>query len=160
MFGCDFLHDLHRQLVMVGRDIGRRVDRRQFVLCGRHFVVLRLGKDAQLPEFLVQICHISGDSRFDDAEIVIIHLLSFRRHRAEQGPAAELQIFSLFIHFTVDQKIFLLRTDGSPHIFDIVTAEQAEDPHGLLVQGLHGAQQRRLFVERLAAVGTECGRDA
>ena len=38
--------------------------------------------------------------------------------------------------------------------------EQPQHPHGLLVDGLHGAQQRGLLIQRLAAVGAERCRDA
>ena len=41
----DLLHHLHRQLVVVGGDVGGREDRRQLVLRGRHFVVLGLGAE-------------------------------------------------------------------------------------------------------------------
>ena len=37
------LHDLHRQLVVVGSDVAGREHRRKLVLRGRHFVVLGLG---------------------------------------------------------------------------------------------------------------------
>ena len=60
--GSDLLHDLHRELIVVHGDVGRRKDGREFVLRGRDFVVLGLGEDAVLPERLVEIAHIGGDA--------------------------------------------------------------------------------------------------
>ena len=145
---------------MVGRDIGRRVDWRQLMLRGRYFVMLGLGEDAKFPQRFVQIRHISGDARLDRAEIVVVHFLSLRRHRAEQGSAAEFQILALFIHLAVDQKVFLLRTDRGSDIFDLSVAEELENSQCLFIQGLHGTQQRCFFVKRLSAVGAERGWDA
>ena len=51
----DLLHYLHRQLVVVGGDIGGGEDRRQLVLAGRDLVVLGLGENAELPQLLVQV---------------------------------------------------------------------------------------------------------
>ena len=42
------LHDLHRQLLVVGADVGVLEDRRQLVLVGRDLVVARLGRHAEL----------------------------------------------------------------------------------------------------------------
>ena len=53
----DLLHHLHCELVVVCGHIGGRVDRCQLMLCGGNLVVLRLGKDPELPELLVQILH-------------------------------------------------------------------------------------------------------
>ena len=81
----DLLHDLHRELIVVDGDVGRREDGRKFVLRGRDFVVLGLGEDAVLPQRLVEIAHIGGDARFERAEVMIFHLLPARRARAEEG---------------------------------------------------------------------------
>ena len=57
-----FLHHFHGKLVVVHRHVGRVKDGRQFVLGGSHFVVFGLGRDPQLPQFLVKIVHIGGHS--------------------------------------------------------------------------------------------------
>ena len=55
--GCDLLHHLHRELVVIGCDICRGIDGCKLMLRGSHFVVLRLGKDTELPELVVEILH-------------------------------------------------------------------------------------------------------
>ena len=158
--GGHLLHDLHGQLVVVGGDICSGIDGRQLVLGGSHLVVLRLGQNAQLPQLLVQILHERADALPDDAEILIVQLLPLGRGRAEQGAAAEDQILPLVEHLPIHQEILLLRANGGSDTLHVLVAEQVQHPQGLLVQRLHGAQQRRLFVQRFAAVGTEGRGDA
>ena len=50
-----------------------------------HLIVLRLCGHAQLPQFLVYIFHKRSDTLADRSEIVIVQLLSFRRHSPKQG---------------------------------------------------------------------------
>ena len=91
---------------------------------------------------------------------MIVELLALGRLRAEERAAAELQILALFIERLVDQEILLLRADLRCHAVGLLVAEQAQDAYGLAADCLHGAQQRRLLVERVAAVGAEHRRDA
>ena len=108
---CDFLHHFHCELVVVGSDICRIIDRSKFVLCRGYFVVLCLCKDTELPEFTVEVCHIFSDSRLDRTEIVIVHFLSLWRHSTEKSSACHDEVFTLFPHLTVYEEIFLLRAD-------------------------------------------------
>ena len=123
----NLLHDLHGKLVVIGCDIGRRIDRRKLMLRGRHFVMLRLGKNAQLPQFLVQIRHVGRDARLDRAEIVVVHLLPLRRLCPEKRASREDQILTFFVHFSVHEEVFLLRPDGSAHTLDVCVAKQPQD---------------------------------
>ena len=156
----NLLHDLHGKLVVIGCDIGRRIDRRKLMLRGRHFVMLRLGKNAQLPQFLVQIRHVGRDARLDRAEIVVVHLLPLRRLCPEKRASREDQILTFFVHFSVHEEVFLLRPDGSAHTLDVRVAKQPQDAQRLLIQRLHGAQQRRFLIQCLAPIGAESRRDA
>ena len=122
--------------------------------------MLRLGQDAELPQLLVQILHIRRDARTDGAEIMIVQLLTLGRLRAEERPAAQAQILALQIELLVDQEIFLLRADLRVDLLGLVVTEQTQDAHGLTADRVDGAQQRRLFIQRLAGVGAENGRDA
>ena len=155
----DLLHDLHGELVVVGGDVGGRVDRRQLVLRGGNLVVLGFGEDSELPELVVQVGHIGRDARLDDAEVVVVQLLPLRRHGTEERPPAEHEVAALFVHLLVDEEVLLLWTDRGAHALDGGVAEQAQDAHGLLVQRLHRAQQGRLLIERLASIGAEGGGD-
>ena len=58
----DFFHGLHRQLIMVGGDVGGRKDRGEFMLGRGDLVVLGLGGDAELPQLHIQVGHESRDS--------------------------------------------------------------------------------------------------
>ena len=79
MFCRHFLHYFHRKLVMVGCNICSGINRCQFILSRSNFVMLRLGKYSQFPEFLIKFFHKSGNFRFDHAKIVVAHFLPFRR---------------------------------------------------------------------------------
>ena len=156
----DLLHDLHGQLVVVGGDVGGGVNGRQLMLGGGDLVMFGLGKDTQLPQLFVQIFHVSSNAGLDDAEVVVIHLLPLGGFRAEQGSSGEDQILALLVHFLIHKEIFLLGTDVGADALDVGVAEELQDTHGLTVQGFHGAQQRGLLIQRLAAVGAERRGDA
>ena len=153
--GSHLLHDLHGQLVVIGGDICGGVDGRQLMLGRGHLIVLRLGQNTQLPELLIQIGHILRHTGLDSAEVMVIHLLTLGGSGTEQRAAAENQVLALAVHGAVHQEILLLGADRGANTFDIRVAKQLQDTHGLLVQGLHGAQQRGFFIQRLATVGTE-----
>ena len=156
----DLLHHFHCQLVVVGGNVRRGEYRRELVLRGGNFVVLGLGHDAEFPEFFVQFGHVRGYFGLDGTEIVVVHLLALGRLGAEQRAAGEAQVGAGVVHFFGDQEIFLLGADGGTDVPGGGVAEQPEDPERLLVERFHGAQERRLFVQRVAAVGTERGGDA
>ncbi len=153
-------HHLHHKLVVVRRDVACGEDRRELMLRRGDLVVLRLREDAELPQLVVQVPHERGHARLDDAEVMVLHLLALRRLRAEQGAARVDKVLPLFIHGLVDEKIFLLRPDGCDDAPGVRVAEQAQDAQRLLVDGVHGAQQRGFLVQRFAAVGAERRRDA
>ena len=154
----DGTHDLHGQLVVVGRDVGGGEHRRHLVLARCNLVVLGLGEDAQLPQLLVELLHESSNARTECAEVVIIHFLTLRRHCTEQGAAGKDQVLALCVVLAVDQEIFLLRAYGGGYTLNIL-AEQLEDAARLCADGVHRAQQRRFLIEDLTGVGAECGRN-
>ena len=122
--------------------------------------MFRLRIDTQFPQFCVQFLHIGFYPGFDSAEVVIIQFLPLGRLCTEQSPTAEDQILPLFIHGLVDQKILLLRAYAGMDALDVLIAEELQDPKGLLVQRLHGSQQRCFLIQGLATVGTERRGDA
>ena len=155
----DLLHDLHRDLVVIRRHIGFRIDRRQFMLRGCHFVVFRFCKHAQLPEFLVQFFHKSCHIGLDYAEIMIIHFLPLRRLCAEKRSSGETQIRAFIIHFLRYEEIFLFRADERDHTLCGIISEEPQDPERLHIQRLHGTQQRCFLIQCMAFIGTERSRD-
>ena len=154
------LHKLHGKLVVVGGDVGGRVDGCQFMLGRCHLIVFGLGKDPPLPQLIVQLGHVRRHSGLDHAEVMVVHFLALGRLCAEQRAAGKPQIRALVIHLLGDQEVFLLRADGGADTFHIVIAKEPQDTQGLLVQRFHGAQQGRFLVQRFAAVGAEGGGDA
>ena len=151
----DFLHYLHGQLVVVGGDVRCGVYGCELMLRRCDFVVLGLCKNAELPELFVEVCHVSGDSRLDNSEIVVVHLLSLGRLCAEKSASAEDEVFALLIECLVNEEVFLLGADGGAHALYIGVAEESENTKSLLVESLHGTEQRRFLVECLAAVRAE-----
>ena len=109
---------------MIRSNVGSRIDRSQFMLCRRHLIVLGLCCDAQFPALLIELFHELSDPLTDDSEIVVIHLLSFRRHCPEQCPSCKDQVFSLQIFFFVYKEVFLFRSHRGIDIFYILLSKQ------------------------------------
>ena len=126
----------------------------------RNLIVLRLCRDTQLPELLVQILHVRADALLDDAKVVILHLLSLGRRCAKKSAPCKHQVFSLQVEILVYEEIFLLRTHAGCDLGSLCVSKQFYDAQRLFAQRLHGAQQRRLLVKRLACVGAERCRNA
>ena len=158
--GGDLFHHLHGELVVVARRVGGGKDRGELVLCRGHLVVLGFGEDAEFPQLFVQIFHVGRHPGLDGPKIVVFQLLAFGRLGAEQGAPAENEVLSLVVQLFVHQKVLLFRTDGCHHLFYFLVSEQPENPQRLFVDRLLRAEEGRLFVERLAAIGAEDRRDA
>ena len=149
------LHDLHRQLVVIHRDVGSFKYRCQLMLRGRNLVVLCLRRNAELPELLFQIMHVFGYLRFQNAEIVILHLLPLRCRSSDQGASAHQEILSLKVHILVDQEILLLGTNCGVNMCNLLISEKMKNLDRLLGQSLHGTQKRGFLVQSFSAKGTE-----
>ncbi len=91
------LHRLHHKLVVVNRNVCRLINRGKLMLCRRNLVVLCLCRNAQLPQFLVQILHVRADTLLDDAKVMVFHLLSLRGRCAEQRASRKHQVLPLHI---------------------------------------------------------------
>ena len=151
----DPLHGLHHKLIVIHRDIRRRIDRRELVLCRRRLVMLGFSRHAQFPEFLIQILHISAHPLFDHAEIMILHLLAFRRRRAKESAPRKHQILPPQVQILIHQKIFLLRSDTRRHLCRRSITKEFYNTQCLIAQRLHGPKQRRLFIQRITRIRTE-----
>ena len=88
------LQRLHNQLVVIYGHIALGVNGSQLMLSRSHLVVLGLGRHTQLPQLLIHILHEIRDPLPDNAEVVIVQLLSLRRHGAKQRPARKNQILA------------------------------------------------------------------
>ena len=131
------LHKLHGYLVVVGRNIGCRIDRRKLVLGRRDLVMLGFCKNAELPQLLVKLLHERGNARLYRSVIVVVQLLALGRLRAEERSAGVHYILAFFINAFVDEEIFLLRADGRLYGCDVVISEQPEHAQSLTVERLH-----------------------
>ncbi len=156
----NLFHAFHYQLIVIGRNIGRHVDRRKLMLRRGSLIVLGLPKHAQLPKLYVQLLHKGGDPFLDSTEIVVVKLLPLRRHRAEQRSPGENQILSLKIFRLVDNKILLLRTHRTRNTGNIRISEKLHHTDCLLADCLHGTQKRRFLIQCLPGIGAEGRRNA
>ena len=156
MFQGSLLHDLHRQLVVIGCNVGSCVDWCKLMLSRRHFVMLCLCQDAQFPKFFVQIFHKSSYARFDHAEVMVVHLLSFWRFCAKQRPASEPEVLSFVVHFFCNEEILLLRSHRRNHPFCGLVAKKPQNTQGFFAQHFHRPKKRCLFVQSRTSVRTEC----
>ena len=122
------------------------------MLSGCDFVVLCLREDAELPEFLVEVVHELLYLGLDNAEVMVVHLLSLRSLGTEECPSGVLDVRALIVHLLCDEEVLLLGSDGCVNVFRCVVAEELQDTERLLVQSLHGSEQRCLLIESLACV--------
>ena len=106
-----FLQDAHHDLIMICCNIYRCIDRCQFMLCRCNFIMLCLCCHTKFPAFFIYFLHISRNSLTDSSKIMIIHLLTFRRHRTKQSSSCICKIFSLQPFFFIYKKIFLFSTN-------------------------------------------------
>ena len=71
--------------------------RSQLVLCRSNFIMFCFGRNTKFPELYVQIVHISCNTRFQSAEVMIFHFLALRSRSTDQCTSAEYKVFSLFV---------------------------------------------------------------
>ena len=90
---------------------------------------------------------------------MLIELLALARHRAEQRATAHDEVAAAFVILLGDQEVLLLGADRGDDALRIL-AEQRQHAVGLLLDGGHRAQKRRLLVQRLAGVAAEGGGNA
>ena len=91
---------------------------------------------------------------------MVIQLLTAGRLGAEEGAAGHPQVLPLVVHLLIHQEVLLLRADTGRDLAGLRVSEQPQDTDGLTAHVLHGPQQRRLFVQRVTAVGAQDGGDA
>ena len=155
----NLLHHFHGQKVVVDGNVGGIVNGGELMLAGGNFVVLGLCGDAQLPQLGVQILHKVGDNGADHTKVVLFQFLALGRCRAKQGAAGQNQVQALVVILFADQEVLLLRANGGGNALNIL-AEQVQYLAGLVADGLHGTQQRGLFIQCFAGVRAECSGDA
>ena len=151
---------LHDRLLMVGRDVRVFVERRDLVLTGSHLIVPGLHRHAELEEISLGLEHAGEHPLGDGPEILVLKLLPLRRLGTEQRPPGHHEVGAGKKEVAVDEKVFLLRSARRSHLADVLVAEQGQHAAGLLVDGLHRAEQRGLLIQRLARPRAERRGDA
>ena len=155
----DPLQRRHGELLMVGGLVGVLEDRRHLVLARGDLVVARGDGHTQTVELELDLVHALEHARGNRAEVVVVELLALGRLGPEQRPTGSLQVGASVEELLVHEEELLLRTAGGGH----GRGRRAEEPERaarLLIDGLHGAQQRRLLVECVTRPRREGGRDA
>ena len=152
------LHERHEQHVVVDGEVGVLEDGCQLKLVGGHLVVARLHRDAEHEGVYLQIAHEGCHTLGDAAEIVVVHLLVLGGVVSHEGAACEQKVGAGSIEAFVDKEVLLLPSEIARHLFHL-GVEVVTDVGGCHVDGFQGSQERRLIVERLAAVGDEDGGD-
>ena len=99
---CDFFHELHRKLVVVGSYVDYGEDGCKLVLGGRNLVVTGFSQNSQFPQLLVKVLHKSNDSGTNVAEVVVLKFLPFGRFRSEKSSSRKDEVFALKVKFFID----------------------------------------------------------
>ena len=133
----DTRQNLHDRLLVVGRDVGVFIERRDFVLAGRHLVVPGLDGYAELEELPLPIEHAGQYPLGDRAEVLVLEFLPLRRLGTEERAAGHCQVGASEEEVAVDQEVFLLRTARGCHLADVLVAKHRQHATGLLVDRLH-----------------------
>ena len=116
VLACNSLQGLHNNLVVVNCHICLCIDRSQLVLCRSYFVVLCLCRNTKFPKLFVHILHERSDPLADGSEVMVIKLLSFRRHCTEECTACKDKVFSLKELLLIYKEVFLLRSYGRSYL--------------------------------------------
>ena len=156
----DSLENFHREHVVVGGEVLVLEHRGEFELRRAHFVVARFRRDAELPKFLVDFRHKGKDAALDLSEVVVLELLVTRRADTEKRATGLHQVGTLPVKFSIDEEVFLFRSEGRERALVPFHAEKLRDAINLLRQGGLRTEQRGLLVESFAVVAVEHRRNA
>ena len=154
------LDHLHRQVLVIGGQVGVLEDRGDLVLAGGDLVVAGLDRDAELEQLVLGVGHAGQHAgRGSLPKYWSSSSCPLGGRGAEQGAAGGDQVGPEVVEVLVDQEVFLLRPDGREHVPGRGVAEQFEDAQRLAAEGFHRPQQRGLGVQGLAGPAEEGGGD-
>ena len=121
--------------------------------------MLCLGSNPQFPQFLIHVLHICRYFLADGSQVMVIHLLTLRRHSTEESTSCKGQILPLHKILITHQKILLLRSHGRGNFLGSCIAKKADQAQRLFIDSLHGTQQWGLLIECFPCIGTKCRRN-
>ena len=153
---AEHFHNLH---VVVAGEVHFLEHRGKFKLCRSDFVVAGLRRNAELPEFLFHVVHKVQDAGRNATKVMVFHLLVLCRSCTEQCAAGLVQVRALQVETLVDEEVFLFCAEGDGDLL-LGHAEHTHEAVGGLLQGLNGAEQRSLLVQRFAGVAAKRGGNA
>ena len=156
----DLSDHLHHELVLIYRHVYLGIYACKLMLGRRYLIVFRLGKHTELPQLFIQLFHELRYLRLDGPEIMIVEFLPLRRHHSEQSPSCESKVRPFLIEVDRNKEIFLFCSGYRMYSLYCCIAQQFQHSQCLIVQRIHGPQQRCLLIHCFAAVGTERGRYA
>ena len=156
----NLLHRLHNKLIVVYCNIRSFINRCQLMLGRCCLIMLRFCSNAKLPEFQVNVLHISTDSLPDGSKIMIIHFLTFRSRCTKKCPSGKNEVRALQIIIAVYKKIFLFRTNAWCYLCCFCISKQTYNTKCLFTNGFHGTKQWSLCIQCLPFIGAECRRNA
>ena len=137
MLFSNLLHNFHCKFVVVGCDICSCKNRSQLVLRRSNLVVLCLSKNTEFPKLIIKVCHESGNSCLDCAEVMVVKFLSFRSFCTKECSACVDKVFSLVINIFIYKEVFLLRTYCCCNSRNICFAEKIKNFASLCADSLH-----------------------
>ena len=150
------LHDPHHELLVVRSHVGVLVDRGEFELLRRHFVVTRLHGHAQPEEVRLDGLDVGHHAVVDCAEVVVVQLLALRRPGAEKGATRVDEVRTAVVELLVDQKVLLLGPKIGRDATRVVSEERQRSPSDP-VQRIDRPEQRGLVVKAVAGPAHENG---
>jgi len=122
------------------------------VLCRSNFVMLCFSKNAKLPKLFIKLLHISRNSWLNYAEVMVLKLLTLRRSCTEKCPSAVDKVFTLLIHFLINEEVFLLRANCCNNSLSLCVAEKFKNSKSLCIDSLHRTEKRSFLIKNLTCV--------
>ena len=152
-------HLFHGEQVFVNAAVRVREDGGKLMLRRCYFIMLRFCGNAQRPQLVVELLHEFVYRGANGAKVMLFKLLALAGGVTEQRAAGQNQVGALLVLLFGNQEVLLLGANGGYHAL-LRFAEACQRAICLLIDGFHGAQQRRFLVKRFARVAAKRRGDA
>ena len=149
----------HGKHVVINGNTGFFEDGGNFELLRSDFIVTSLDGNTKLPKFKFSLRNGSQNVRRHGSKVMIFQLLMLRRNSTEQSTTSHAQVRTQSKVITINQEEFLFSSQGSVNFLDFSIAHQTKKFKGSNIDSFTAAQQNGLFIQGLAIVGNEDGRN-